>query len=219
MTDTIKGLNCKVEVALTFDSSIAPTAVTKAYPGVVTLTSHGLTAGDVGYWLATSGMVQLHKQAFVVDNVVGGNSWDLSGLDTTNYDTFASGPTVIAAATWGTLTEASDFEVGGGENDALDDTRLIDTKRRMEGGLSGSQSMTITLRNARLGSAAMVWAKRMAARNEEILVKVTQASQIVAVAWGIPSLPSMSVSNGQLASGTMSLTVPAFVLHPESAIA
>lgn len=218
MTDTVKGLNCKVEVALTFASPTSPSAVTKAYPAVVTLTSHGLAAGTVGYWVATSGMVQLHKQAFVVDNPLT-NSYDISGLDSTNYDTFSAGPTTITAATWGTLTEASDFEIGGGENDSLDDTRLIDTKRRTEAGLTGSQSMTFTLRNARLGSAAMVWAKRMAARNEEILIKVTQASQIIAVAWGIPSLPSMSVSNGQLASGTMSLTVPAFVLHPESAIA
>ena len=54
---TIVGRDCKIEVALTFDSPISPTAVTKANPGVATLTGHSVETGDVGYWLATSGMV------------------------------------------------------------------------------------------------------------------------------------------------------------------
>lgn len=218
MTDTIKGLNCKVEVALTFDSPVSPTGVTKAFPAVVSLTSHGLAAGTVGYWTATSGMVQLHKQAFVVDNPASG-TWDMSGLDTTDYDTFASGPTVTTAATWGTLVEASGYSVGGGASTELDDTRLVDVKTRSEAGLLQSQSLTIDIRNARLGSAAMIYVQRMAARGQNILVKITQAGQIVRVAYGVPSLPGEGVASGQLASGQMSIIVPAFALKPDSVIA
>lgn len=218
MTTTIKGLNCKVEVALTFDSPISPTAVTKAYPGVVTLSTHGLTAGKVGYWLATSGMIQLHKQAIVIDNAAT-NTWDMSGLDTTDYDTFTAGPTFVGAATWGTISEAASYAVGGGAAPELDDTRLTDTKTRSEAGLLQGQSLTIDVRNALIGSAAMIWVQRQAQRGLEVLVKITQAGQIVRVAWGTPSLPGESVQSGQLASGQFAITVPAFCLKPDSAIA
>lgn len=218
MTDTIKGLNCKVEVALTFDSPASPSAVTKAYPAVATLTSHGKTAGSVGYWLATSGMIQLHKQAFVVDNPLT-NTWDMSGLDSTDFDTFAAGPTATFAATWGTIAEAAAYAVGGGASPELDDTRLTDTKVRAEAGLLQGQTLTIDVRNARIGSAAMLYVQRMAQRGLEVLVKITQSGQIVRVAYGTPSLPGESVQSGQLATGQFSITVPAFCLKPDSAIA
>jgi hypothetical protein len=218
MTDTIKGLNCKVEVALTFAAPTSPSAVTKAYPPVVTLTAHALAAGTVGYWVATSGMVQLDKQAFVVDNPLT-NTWDMPGLDSTDYDTFASGPTVITGATWGTIAEAASYAVNGGATPELDDTRLTDTKTRTIAGILQSQSLTIDVKNALLGSAAMLYVQRMAQRGLDVLVKITQAGQIVRVAWGTPSLPGESVAAGQLASGQMSIIVPAFCLKPDSLIA
>jgi hypothetical protein len=218
MTNTIKGLNCKVEVALTFDSPTSPSAVTKAYPPVVTLTSHGLAAGVVGYWTATSGMIQLHKQAFVVDNPLT-NTYDMSGLDATDFDTFTAGPTTTTAATWGTIAEAAAYSVGGGAAPELDDTRLTDTKTRSESGLLQGQTLTIDVRNARMGSTAMLYVQRMAQRGLEVLVKITQAGQIVRVAYGVPSLPDESVSSGQLAAGQFSIIVPAFALKPDSVIA
>jgi hypothetical protein len=218
MTDTIKGLNCKVEVALTFSAPTSPSAVTKAYPPQVTLTSHGLTAGAVGYWLATSGMVQLHKQAFVVDNPTT-NTYEMPGLDSTNFDTFTAGPTTVLAATWGTITEAKAYAVGGGATPELDDTRLIDTKQRIEAGLLQGQSLTIDVGNARIGSAAMQFVQRQAQLGNDVLIKITQAGQIVRVAWGTPSLPGESVGSGQLATGQFSVTVPAFCLKPDNVIA
>ena len=63
---TIVGRDCKIEVALTFDSALTVTALTKADPGVATSTAHGLTVGEVGYFVATAGMVEIDEQAAYV---------------------------------------------------------------------------------------------------------------------------------------------------------
>lgn len=213
MTDTIKGLNCKVEVALTFDSPISPTAVTKAYPPVATLNAHGITDGEVGYWLATAGMVQMHKQAFMADNVTA-NTWEMPGLDSTDYDTFAAGPTVVMAATWATVAEAAAYGIGGGAQSELNDTRLMDVKARAESGLLAAQTITVDVRNAKVSSAAMAFIERQAMRSLAVLVKISQAGTVVRVGYGVPSLPGENVGSGELANGQFAIVCPGFAVKP-----
>lgn len=213
MTDTIKGLNCKVEVALTFDSPISPTAVTKADPPVATLTAHGITSGEVGYFLATTGMIQLHKQAFLANNHTA-NTWEMPGLDSTDYDTFVAGPTVVMAATWATIAEAAAYAVGGGAQSELNDTRLMDIKARSESGLLASQTLTIDVRNAVVSSSGMSFIEKKAMRSVGVLVKISQAGKVVRVAYGVPSLPGESVGSGELANGQFAIICPGFVVKP-----
>lgn len=209
---TITGRNCKVEVALTFASPVSPTAITKAYPPVVTLNAHSLSAGAAGYWTVTAGMVEMHEQAVLVHNPLT-NTFDLPGLDATDYSTYTAG-TLTMAATWGTLSESAGYNVGGGAADQLDDTRLIDVKKRNIAGMLASQDVTIDIRNQEVSGTAMSFVERQALRGLGCLFKISRAGQVLRVFYGVPSLPGESVQAGQLASGQFVVNCPAFAIKP-----
>lgn len=212
---TIVGRNCKVEVALTFGSAVTgATGLTKAAPGVVTDAAHGLADGDAGYWAITGGMVELDQQAFIVDNKTT-DTFEMPGFETTNYSTFAAASSsYYMAATWGTVSEAAGYSVGGGAAAALDDTRLTDTKTRNIAGLLAPQDVTIDVRSGEVDGAAMQFLAAKARANVPVLVKISKGSQVLRVAYGTPSLPGESLTAGQLASGQISLTVPGWAIKP-----
>lgn len=212
---TIKGINCKVEVALTFGSAKLFTGVTKAYPPVGTLTAHGILNGEAGYWTIGSGMVELADQAVMANNIAA-NTIEMPGLDSTNWSTFvsAAGNFLTMAASWGTLAESAGYQVGGGAGAQLNDTRLTDTKTRNVSGLLAPQDVTIDVRNAVVSSAAMQFIERKAMNNESVLVKISQGSQVLRVAYGIPSLPGENVGSGELANGQFTIIVPGFAVKP-----
>ena len=212
---TIVGRNCKVEVALTLAATAAPSAITKAYPPVVTKTTHGLSDGAVGFFTIPSGMIELDAQAFMVANK-STDTFEVAGLDSTDFSTFAAGASVVytMAATWGTISEAAGYSIGGGAADQLDDTRLVDTKRRNVAGLLPAQDVTIDVKNQLVSGTAMQFIERKAQTGGYVLMKITQAGTVVRVFYGSPSLPGESASSGQLASGQFSVTVPQFALKP-----
>ena len=212
---TIKGINCKVEVALTFGSAKLFTGVTKAYPPVATLTAHGIVNGDAGYWTIGSGMTELADQAILANNITA-NTIEMPGLDSTDYSTYvsAAGNFLTMALTWGTVAEGAGYQVGGGAGAQLNDTRLTDTKTRNIAGLLAPQDITIDVRTAVVSSAAMQFIERQAMRNLPVLIKISQGSRVLRVAYGTPSLPGENLSSGELASGSFSIIVPAFAVKP-----
>lgn len=215
---TISGRNVKVEVALTFASSINPTAVTKADPPSVTLTSHGLSDGDTGYWTTTSGMMQLNEQAAVI-NQVDANTFTLLGLDSTNWDTYVqSGSLFFEAATWATISEAASYTVGGGDANPLDDPRLLDNKLRQVAGFNSPENLSIDVSSQEVDGTAMAFVINKARNGASILVKITKVSsgQILRVAYGVPSVPGESVRAGQLGTGSFNIIVPGYVVKPNA---
>lgn len=209
---TIVGRDCKIEVALTFDAAISPTAVTKANPAVATLTSHTVDTGDVGYWTVTAGMVELDEQAVYCTDT-DANTFTLNGLDTSGYSTYSAG-TLILAATWATLSEAAGFTVGGGAANALDDTRLLDVKTRNVAGLLAPQDLTIDIRNPVTSGTALAFIENKAINTGKVLIRISKGSTVLRVAYGTPSLAGESVQAGALGSGQFSLIVPGWVLKP-----
>lgn len=211
---TIVGRNIKVEVALTFVAAATPTGISKASPAVITLAAHGLANGTVGVFQATAGMVELNEQAFYVNNQAAGN-FECAGLDTTDYTTFtAAGVTYTVAATWGTLTEAMSYSVGGGTIGQVDDTRLNENKTRNIAGLLPSEDLTINIRNQETDSASMLFVRGKAVRGLPVLLKITKGSTVLRVAYGTPSLPGEDVSTGAGATGTINIVVPQWVTKP-----
>lgn len=209
---TIVGRNCKIEVALTFDSPISPTAVTKASPAVGTLTSHTVDTGDVGYWTVAAGMVELDGQAvFCTDTDA--NTFTMNGLDSSLYSTFSAG-TLTLAATWGLLDEAGGYAVGGGAADQLDDSRLHLAKRRNIAGLNAAEDVTINLKTPEVEGAALAFVTAAARNGTSILVKITKGTRIVRVAYGVPSTYGEQVDVGGLGTGSFNLICPAYVLKP-----
>jgi hypothetical protein len=209
---TIVGRNVKVQVALTFGSPKTVTALTVANPGAVTSAGHGLNNGDVGYFSVTAGMVEIDQQAAVVDDKAT-DTFDAAGVDTTQYTAWSAG-TFTAAATWGTVSEAAAYSVGGGAANQLDDTRLMDLKTRNVAGLLAPQDLTIDIRNGEEDGSALAFIEAAAKNGTSCLFKITRGSTILRVAYGVPSIPGESVQAGGLASGQFSVTCPAWVAKP-----
>ncbi len=209
---TIVGRNCKIEVALTLDSAISPTAVTKASPAVATLTSHTVDTGDVGFWTVTAGMVELDGQAvFCTDTDT--NTFTMNGLDASLYSTFSAG-TLTLGNTWGLLDESGGYAVGGGAADQLDDSRLHLAKRRNIAGLNAAEDITINLKTPEVEGSALAFVTAAARNGTSILVKITKGTRIVRVAYGVPSTYGEQVDVGGLGTGSFNIICPAYVLKP-----
>lgn len=137
----IRGINTAVEVQATLDTAKTITAITKANPGVVTSTSHGLANGDVVV-LAIQGMAELDGLAVRVANVAT-NTFELEGVDTTNYGTFTSG-TAREIATWNTFASLQSISLPNQEANKLDITTIHDTQAQETLGIAGAVSGTMT---------------------------------------------------------------------------
>lgn len=112
-------------------------AITKADPGVVTSTAHGLTNGTY-IVLEVQGMYQLNGRVFRACNVAA-DTFQLedvtggTGIDTTLFDTFTSGN--ARAITFGTsITTATTVSASGGDFDFIDTTTIhVNQKSQIPG--------------------------------------------------------------------------------------
>lgn len=122
-------------VGVAMQSAIAAaktiTGITKANPGVVSSADHGYSNGDYVY-LDILGMYQLDEKVVRVANVAAG-TFELEGVDTTNFDTFTSG--TAQKLTFGTsITTALTVNGSGGEFDFVDTTTIHqNTKSQIPG--------------------------------------------------------------------------------------
>jgi len=117
------------KVAIAIQSALAAadtiSAITKANPGVVTATAHGLANGDY-VLLTVLGMFQLDGRVARVANQAA-NTFELEGIDTTLYDTFASG--TAEAITFGTtLATVTSVQASGGDFTFVDTTTIHDDR-------------------------------------------------------------------------------------------
>lgn len=211
---TIVGRNVKVQVALTFSAAANPTGVSKANPAVATLAAHGRQVGDVGFWSVSAGMTELDQQAVVVTAAPSG-TFDMAGLDSTGYSTYTAG-SITFAATWGTVSEAAGYTVGGGAANQLDDTRIMDVKTRNVAGMLPSQDLSIDVKQQEINGAAMSFIESAAKNGTPVLIKITRGNQVLRVAYGVPSIPGESAAAGALATGQFNIVCPAWVLKPNA---
>lgn len=206
---THKGRQCRVEIASTFGAAKTVTAVTKALPAVVSSTAHGQADGTIGYFDTAAGMDELLGQAASVNTVLT-DSFAAEGLDTTSFGTFTSG-TFTPATAWVTLSNATNYEIGGGAAEKLDATTLLDNIRQEQAGLLASQTVSFTgLSDSQL--AAVLAARAAALNNGYILVRITCSNGERRVFRGQPSLPSESLGVNQIATGAFDVTVKGQVL-------
>lgn len=206
----VKGRSITVEIAATYATAEVVTAVTKASPGVATSTSHGLANDTVGYWSGVTGMAQLEGQATRVKNTAT-NTFDLQGLDTTNYATFTAG-NFIPVATWSTLSEATGYDIGGGAAEKLDVTRLIDITKQEEQGLLPVSNVTVNVIAQDVPSAAMQLLEAAVQNQGSVVVRITIGTTAVRIFRAEPSLPGESVQSGQVGTGSLDFAVKGFVL-------
>lgn len=132
--------NVLVAMQSAIDATKTITGITKASPGVVTSTSHGYSNGDYVF-LSIVGMRQLDDKVARVANVTT-NTFELEGVDTTNFDTFTSG--TAQKLTFGTsITTATNISASGGEFDFIDSTTIHDNSKKQIPGLPSAISFSM----------------------------------------------------------------------------
>lgn len=137
MTDVVKWSNVQVAIQSALAAADTITAITKASPGVVSSTSHGMSDGTFAK-ITAEGMHQVDSRVFRVDNAAT-NAFDLEGENTTLYDTFTSG--TAEAITFGiTMTTATGLTASGGDFDFIDVTTIHDNVRKQVPGLASAAS-------------------------------------------------------------------------------
>lgn len=139
MATARKWSNVAVAMQSALGSAKTITGITKADPGVVSSTSHGLANGAYVF-LEIQGMHQLNYRVARVANQAA-NTFELEGIDTTEFDTFSSG--TAKEITFGTsITTATNLTGSGGSFDFIDTTTIHNNAKTQMPGLPEAATYT-----------------------------------------------------------------------------
>ena len=206
----VKGRDITVAISATYSSPIVVTAVTKASPGVATTAGTAPVNDIVGYWSGVTGMAQLEYQATRTKNRTS-TTWELQGLNTTNYGAFTAG-NFTPVATWATLSEATSYSIGGGASEKLDVTTLLDIVRKEELGLLPVESVTMSVIAQDTPSAAMQLLDAAVQTQSVVVVRITLGNGAVRIFTAEPGTPGEDVQQGAVGTGSLDMAVKGFVL-------
>jgi hypothetical protein len=132
--------NVQINVQTALGAAKTITAITKANPGVVSSTSHGLSNGTY-VLLSVVGMFELDQVVARVANQTA-STFELEGIDTTTYNTFVSGSAY--AITFGSsMSTAQGVNVSGGEPEFVDITTVHDNVRKRAPTVVSPMTMSI----------------------------------------------------------------------------
>jgi hypothetical protein len=207
--------NARVEVENTVGTATAITGITNANPGVVTSAGHGLTDGDVVKLAISDGMVELNEQVVRIANSAT-DTFELEGIDTTDFGTFAAGTiTWQEVSAWYTIAAATSVNLGDAAPSELDGTRLIDKKTVTLYGLPGSISGTIDIQHDPHSQA--IQKLKAAAVSDLLAFRVTWNNGNIAI-FGAKSAYSggFSAAVNNILTGSIPVTVPAELVEYES---
>lgn len=207
-----KGRGVKIEVATAFEAADAVSAITLADPAVISAAGHGWANGDYGWVEETgNGMAQIDGQAIRSANVAAG-TLEAEGLDTTTYSAFVSG-NIYRAITWSTLSNSTDFTVGGGAADKLDATTLLDFIKKEEVGQLAAETVTVGSFADPL-STGVKRLRTLAKSSNRSLFRITYPNNALEIFWfGEPGIPGFSQQKQAIATGGFDVTVKGFVMY------
>lgn len=124
-----------VQTALAASKTI--TAISKASPAVVSAATHGFTNGQE-VKLTVSGMIELNYAVVKVANVAAG-TFELEGIDSTLFNTFATGGAQLV--TFGASAATfQDVSPSGGEATGIDVTTMHDDTSKEIPGIKSALS-------------------------------------------------------------------------------
>lgn len=139
MTTARKWSNVAIAMQSALGAAKTISAITKANPGVVSSTAHGLNNGDY-VALSVLGMAQLNDRVARVANKTA-DTFELEGIDTSAFDTFTSG--TAEAITFGTsITSATSINSSGGGFDFIDTTTIHGNAKTQMPGLPAAATFT-----------------------------------------------------------------------------
>lgn len=132
-----QGLTLKIG---TTASAKTITAITKANPGVITSTAHGLTNGQVIGVSGVVGMTEINGLYGVVVNATT-NTFSLAGINTTAFSTYTSGGS--ATPTQVQVGNLVSVPLPGGQKSELEVTNLDSTSKEFIAGLRDNGQATV----------------------------------------------------------------------------
>jgi hypothetical protein len=202
--------NARVEVQNATATALTVTAVTLADPGVATSAGHGLSNGDIVTFSVSDGMVELNEQAVRVANVTT-DTFELEGLDTTDYSTWDSGA-ATPISSWYTIAASTSVNLGDATPSELDGSRLIDKREVTLYGRPGSTSGTIDVHHD--PHSAAIQKLKAASVSDLLAFRVTWNNGNVCV-FGAKTAYSggFSAGNNQILTGSVPLTVPSEIME------
>lgn len=203
------GRGLRVEVAKTMGAAKTVSAISKADPGVAMSTAHGLTNGTAGYFTNVEGMVEIDGQAARVANTQVG-TFEIEGLDTTNFSTFTSGD-FVAATAWSTIGSATQYTISDASPEESDQTTLLDTIRQTDVGMLGAQTVSITGFSA-FTTEAMKLLQKSARNGDALLFRIQLKDGQQRIFHGTPSLPGEEAAVGATLSGSFQVLVMGYVM-------
>jgi hypothetical protein len=199
-----KGRAVRVEVALTFSAAKVVSAITKAFPGVATSTTHALAEGTIGYFSQVGGMVELEDQVGSVD-ATATNTFNIEGIDTTNFTTFSTSANFTPVATWGTLSTVTGYEISGGDADQLDTTALLDNQKQLDVGMLAAEVVKFDQFNDLQAASMAPSSPPRRAPGAMVIFRITLSNGERRIVRGFPTLPSESLSVNQVATGSFTV--------------
>lgn len=167
--DAIVGTNVRVQVQQTLGANRTPSAIAVDSNGLATVTdnAHGFANGDIIVFSVSGGMVQLDGQAVRLSGVTT-NTYDLEGLDCSDFDAWTTG-TANKVTAFQTLSSAQNITMPNPAPTKLDKTTLLDKVKQYVYALPDAPDGTITglfnptgtaeglIRTATAGNDTMVW--------------------------------------------------------------
>ncbi len=213
--EIILGAGVKVEIGTTEGAPIVVAAVSLSDPGVAsTAGAHGLTFGSFAYFTDIVGMDPLDGQAIRVDD--GGSpsvsNISLTDLDTTDYPEYVSG-NIVPVTAWATLSQSTQYQLGGGAGKTEDVGTLIDTTEKLLTIKNAAETVTIDIRSLKEDNAALAQIRRVARRLGFMVFRITLPGGAQRAFRGQPSIPGESVQQGATGTGQLSVTIRGRILY------
>lgn len=215
MSSTItRGSGVKVEIGFTEGAAKTISAVDLSNPGIAHSVAHGLARGSAGYFLGVSGMDPLEGQAAYV-GAAGSPSADefsLTDIDTTGFPAFTAG-TFVPITAWSTLSQATQYQLGGGAPKTEDITTLIDTRQKQLLIQNAVETVTIDIRALKDDNQAMAKIRSVARGLGSLVFRITHLKDGTETVGaqrlfrGQPSIPGESLTQGGTGTGQMTITV------------
>lgn len=170
-----KWSNVTVAMQSALAAPLTITGITKADPGVVTVTGTAPTTGDY-VLIKAEGMSQVDGRVFRVTNL-SATTFELDGEDTTLFSTFVSGTAEVI--TFGTtMATATGLSAGGGDYDFIDVTTIHDNVRKQVPGLASPATYTFdNIWDA--GDPALVAMKQASDNQAQRAIRFTFATGVV----------------------------------------
>ncbi len=109
------------------------TAITQAFPPVVTSAAHGFVAGDRVTIAAVGGMVELNGLTFTVEYATT-NTFALKGVNASAYGAYTTGGTATPVV-FTQVKRVTDIDLGSGKSSEIDATDLDSTAKEFDLGL------------------------------------------------------------------------------------